>query len=222
MKRYSATRAPKPRRKFLQAPEPRPATLGEKLFSHTVLIIGCVLLPGFCMLVAPLSVVRLSRAHGEVAAEISKRVWFVIPYRHLHVEGVTGVDSSFHSGTTNYSYSDHEYTTSESSATLQLTGRSGTAEVEVSPANIDTARRKVRDFLDDPASEKLSLTVVANWKFSVIAGGFLSLLTLLYVVGVGGAFLQSLWRLVRVPAARAVPEEARSTAGEGEAGNRLA
>lgn len=210
----------KPRKSFRE-PIKKPTTLGEKIFTHTILIIGCVLLPGFCTLIAPLSVVRLQRAGGDVSADISKRLWFIVPYRHLHVDGVTNADSSFHSGSTSYSHSRREYTKSEDTAFLKLTGRSGEAEAEVSPVNIESTRRKVRDFLEDSTRDRLTLVVVANWKFSVFAGGILSLLTLLYVVGVVGGIFQWLYGLVRGPAAPSIREESASVTAEREASHRL-
>jgi hypothetical protein len=44
----------------------------------------------------------------------------------------------------------------------------------------------------------LKLFLVANWKFSVIAGGLVSLLTLLYVGGAVFAFVKFLLGLLRV------------------------
>jgi hypothetical protein len=47
--------------------------------------------------------------------------------------------------------------------------------------NIERVTERVGAFLDDPSQPSLRMTVVANWKFGVIAGGVLSLLTVFYV-----------------------------------------
>ncbi len=66
----------------------------------------------------------------------------------------------------------------------------GTAEVSVSPVNIKSTVDRSEAFLKDPSATELKLTVIANWKFGLFAGGLVSLLTVLYVVGLIGLVFQ--------------------------------
>jgi hypothetical protein len=175
----------------MRKPPEKVTTLREKLFGHAILILACVVLPGFCMLIAPLSVVQLTREDGSVRAEVSKRVWFIIPYRHQTVAPVVAIGDSFHSGEWNPNNDGNGGSTrSEDSATLVIHGpRGDPVEVEVSPVNIHDVVRKADDFLEHSGQSKLRLIVVANWKFGVFAGGFLSLLTLFYLFVLATSFV---------------------------------
>jgi hypothetical protein len=53
----------------------------------------------------------------------------------------------------------------------------------VSPASLSRVVQRAQEFLTNSQLSDLRMIVVANWKFSVIAGGLLSLLTVLYIVG---------------------------------------
>jgi hypothetical protein len=57
----------------------------------------------------------------------------------------------------------------------------GRAKMEVPPVNIKRVTERAGICLDDPSQASLGMTVTANWKFGVIAGGVLSLLTVFYV-----------------------------------------
>jgi hypothetical protein len=70
-------------------------------------------------------------------------------------------------------------------------------EVSVSPVNVKNTLKKAEDFLSDPAQTKVRLITVANWKFSVIGGCFVTLLAMLYVTGVIMSILRFMWRLVK-------------------------
>jgi hypothetical protein len=60
-------------------------------------------------------------------------------------------------------------------------------------------RERVEAFLQDESRSELRFWTVANWKFSVIFGGLISLLTVLYVVGVVGSILVGIYRFVAPP-----------------------
>lgn len=173
-------------------PREQPRTL-----SYVVGFIALVLLPAFITAIAPVSVTRFERRGSDVSADVKTNVFFVIPYRHVQIEAVTAVDDRFHAGelveNTGFSRSDSRHTTrSEDEAFLVIHGRDKQAEVSVSPANIRGVMEKARTFLASPNERELRLITVANWKFGVFAGGFLSLFTALYVFGL----LLGLWRLI--------------------------
>ena len=56
--------------------------------------------------------------------------------------------------------------------------------------------KEAESFLKDSNAVELKRFVVANWKFGVIAGGALSLLTVIYVVAVVASGI--MWVLVKM------------------------
>ena len=86
---------------------------------------------------------------------------------------------------------------SEDEAFLVIHGEPADREVPVSPASIRRVVEKAREFLKDEQATHLRLITVANYKFGILAGGFLSLLTVLYVVGVAISLGRFMWRIIR-------------------------
>lgn len=166
-------------------PKPKVRTSpGGMIFGHVILLVFCVGLPVLFTAAAPLAQIQLSREGGKVNAEVSKRLLFVIPYSHTTLRDVQSVgDRKVAGSVERHWHSEGKRTTTrtEDSAFLELEGGDGKAKVEVSPVNIESVTQRVNAFLDDTSQPALRMTVVANWKFGVIAGGLLSLLTVLYV-----------------------------------------
>ena len=179
------------------------ATLGEMIFGHAILILGCVLFPAFFTAVVPLSVKRFTRSGEVVRAEVSKHLLFVVPYRHLVVENVVSVNDLFRAGTTTTSStrrpgsSSPETVSTENEAFLLIEGDGQAAKVEVSPVNIRSVLEKTRDFLENPNQSSLRLVTIANWKFGVFGGGLLCLLTLFYLFIVVDSSARAIWRRIR-------------------------
>lgn len=172
--------------------------LGSVLFGHAIAFLGCVLFPGFVTAVAPVSWVRFERNGEQVAAKAQICAFFVVPYRTTLIDPVVGVGDKFIAGhVTPDHHHSHQGVRSEDEAFLVIHGKEDSINVPVSPVNIQNVTRQAHEFLEDPNSTELKMTVVANWKFSVIAGGVVSLLTVLYVVGVGLSILAVPWRILR-------------------------
>jgi hypothetical protein len=181
------------------------ATLGEMIFGHAILILGCVLFPAFVTAIVPLSVTHFTRSGEAVRAEVSKRLLFVVPYRHLVVENVISVNDQFRHGTKSTETSRRPGSSSTSSgavssedeAFLLIEGDGQSAKVEVSPVNIRGVLEKTRDFLENPSQPSLKLITVANWKFGVIGGGLVSLLTAFYLFIMIDSSIRGIWRRLR-------------------------
>ncbi len=167
---------------------------GQKVFAQILGFFCCVCLPAFISALAPVSVIQLTRQNEQVVADLSTRLFYFIPYRHVVVEDVREVDDRFHAGEL---VRDHdrdggrEHRT-ESESFLVVHGRESTSEVPVSPMNIRGAVEKARSFLKQPDQTNLRITVVANWKFGVVIPLLLSPLTILYMAGISLA----VWRLL--------------------------
>lgn len=178
-------------------------TLGSRVFNQFIAFLFCVLFPGFVTAIAPVSWITFVRKGDHVAAEAKICVFFFLPYQTKRVDPVLGIGDRFVAGKLDRKTGSRDSVRSEDEAFLLIHGESASASVPVTPFNIKSVTRKAQAFMDDKQAASLRLFVVANWKFSVIMGGLVSLLTVLYVVGVTLAILQGLWRLLTPRGSRA-------------------
>ena len=180
------------------------ANLKAPKTTWSILLIGFVfwvLLPGFLTTIAPVSWVRFERVDNVVAATTKTCLFFVIPYKTQHVRPVVRIGEHFIAGTLmsrRRGQSERQRVRSESEAFLEIHGEGSYAEVAVSPVNIRSVVGRSKAFLEDASAKELKLTVIGNWKFGLFVGGLLSLLTVLYFVGIIRLVVQSLWRLMRL------------------------
>ena len=169
---------------------PAAASSGANLpppLRHLILFLTCVVLPALFTTVAPLSVIHFDRASdGTVSARASTRCFFVIPFRHVRIGDVATVSDRLSDGTLNRTgfSGSRRSVQSEDSAFLAIEGQNSAAEIPISPASIDRVLARTRAFLENTADRHLRLIVIANWKLGLLAGGFLSLLTVLYLASV--------------------------------------
>ena len=157
--------------------------LGQKIFVQVLGFFCCVCLPLLVSAIAPVSVVQLTWHNERVSADVTTRSFYFIPYRHVVVDEVLSVDDRVIQGKTTRDRDRREHT-SESEAFLVFHGPDTAAKVSVSPVNLRDALEKARAFIAQPNSAGLRLTVVANWKFGVIAPLLLSPLLLIYLIGI--------------------------------------
>ncbi len=168
-------------------------------FTLAIGFLACVVFPGFVTAIAPVSWIRFERVNDVVSATAQTCVFFFIPYRTQHINPVIGIGDHFIAGTLSPRRSgqnERDRTRSEDEAFLEIHGQDHSAEVSVSPVNIKSVVDRSEAFLADSSAKELKLTVIANWKFGLFAGGFVSLLTVLYVAGLVGLVFQTLWKLV--------------------------
>lgn len=163
----------------------RPASLGGQIFGHAILLLFCVFLPALVTATAPVTLTNFVRSDNAVRATVSKHLLFLIPYSIRHIDQIESVDGQLVAGTRNPSRStageSSRTTQTESSAYLIIKGAIAEARIEVSPASIGRVRAKVDNFVSNTTQTRLRLVTVSNWKFGVIVGGALSLLTLFYI-----------------------------------------
>jgi hypothetical protein len=159
---------------------------GGGFFVHLLGFSCCLAMPAFWTAIAPVSFTTFTREEGKVRAVARQNLFFVIPYRTSVVEDVKEVDDRFRQGEIVRSRVDGERRThrSESESFLVIRGTGELVEVPVSPVNARSTVKKAEDFLRDPKQANIRLITVANWKFSVIGGVFVTLLAMLYVTGV--------------------------------------
>jgi hypothetical protein len=171
------------KRRSLQAGTSSGANLPRPL-RHLILFLACVVLPALFTTAAPVSVIQFDREpDGTVSARVSTRCLFVIPFRRVRVDDVVSVSGWRNEGSLNRTgfSGSRRSVQSEDSAFLAIEGRNTAAEIEVSSASINRVLARSHAFLDNAAERHLRLIVIANWKFGLLAGGFLSLLTVLYL-----------------------------------------
>jgi hypothetical protein len=149
-------------------------------------LLGTIFLVGFpaCWTAAtPVSYLHLCRSGSSVNAEVRTCLLFFVPYRVQRVEGVYQVEDRFHAGEYTRSTGDRKSVKAEDEAFLILRSELASLEVPVSPASIKGQIESVEAFLDDETAGELNLFCVSNWKFALLAGIPISMLTVLYVVG---------------------------------------
>ncbi len=184
------------------------ARIGTFLFQQLLALAVFVGFPALVTAIAPVSWVTFERHDGRVTATTRTCLLFVVPYKHQTVEPVVGLGDRLVEGT--YSRERRKgrdrYTKSEDEGFLVIRGPGQTVEVSVTPHNLESVVERSETFLDDPQARELKLFVVANWKFSMIVGGLLSLLTVLYVVilafGIALKILHLFQALMGVPPER--------------------
>ncbi len=162
----------------------------------------CVLFPAFVTLIAPITALTLSWDGERVNASATRFVYIVIPYATTTLADVTAVDTALTPAHTEREPAGSDTVTVEGEGKLRLSGPSGSLTVPISPVNRDSAYGAVQAFLAHPNHDGLHLWAVANWKFSVIAGSLLSLLTVLYAVGCVLALSRWLGHVMRSGLAR--------------------
>lgn len=184
---------------------------GKFFVNHLIAILFFVGLPALVTAIAPVAWVKFERQNDVVTARAQTCLLFLVPYRTSVVTDVVQVGDRVVAGTVHRERRpgpDRE-TRSEDEGFLVIQGAEQTAEVQVSPASLQSVQQKVNAFLSDPQAKVLKLFVVANWKFSVIGGGLISLMAVFYFGLVAFSILQLPGRLVRWATGSSVPPAAR-------------
>lgn len=174
-------------------------TLGGMIFTQFIAFVGCIVFPALVTAIAPVSWVKFERQGESVRCQSKTCLLFVIPYKSFEAQPVIGIGDRFLAGTESVRRrpGPDKKTKSEDEGFLVVHTQDASFEVPVTPFNLKSVAQQAKDFLDNPQLTQLNLFVVANWKFSVIAGGLVSLLTVLYVVGVSLAILTFPFRWLR-------------------------
>lgn len=175
-------------------------TLKGKIFAHAFAWFFCIGFPAIVTAIAPVSWIKYERHGDHVTATAKTCLLFVIPYKTVTVDPVTGFGDRTKSGSvsvyrrSNGRHDDH--VKAEDEGFLVIQGPNQKAEVSVTPHDLESVQEKSDAFLNDPQATVLKLFVVANWKFSVIGGGLASSLLVLYLGGCVFAIGQWLLRLL--------------------------
>ena len=164
----------------------KPSSGKDKLFAHAVLFVACVVFPAIVTAIAPVSWVVLTRYGDQVEARVKVCLIFIIPFHTESLLEVRSVDNHVRPGVCEKlgigdADDQRREITTESEGMLVLQGTDRDVVVQVSPASLDRITRGTREFLEDKNLGELRFFAPANWKVSVIVGGLLCLLTLLYV-----------------------------------------
>lgn len=157
------------------------------------------------MVFMPVATTTLTRQGESVSAVCERKIFFIVPFQTDSVSKIIRIDDEVVHGSlsrTLPSGSDSDRrrppTYAEDMASIRITGSDGTVDVPVSPANLDSVRRRLTNFMADANQKQLSVFTVTNWKWSVVGGGLLCLLPLLYV----GTLVQAIIRHTRASQTR--------------------
>lgn len=159
------------------------ARLGGSLFTQLLALAVFVGFPALATAIAPVSWIQFERRDGRVSATARTCLLFVVPYKTVTIDPVTGLGDHVITGSVHRERRPgrDKLTKAEDEGFLVIRGTDQTAEVQVTPADLNSVIERSQAFLDDPQAGELKLFVVANWKFSILMGGLVSLLTVLYV-----------------------------------------
>ena len=168
------------------------------LITQALALIVCVGVPALVSFIAPVSWVSFERDADGVKARVQTCLLFVVPFRAVVVDPVEAINEQTVAGAIRLrrrTGTDKTYQ-AEDEGFLLISGPNQLAKVQVSPADLKTVLGKVNAFLEQPNQSELKLFVVANWKFSVLGGGLVSLLTVLYLGGLVFGLLRMVWRAI--------------------------
>lgn len=180
-----------------QTKKPRKRDSTETMIVQLLALLCFVGLPALVTTMAPVSWIKLQRTGDRVSARAKTCLFFFIPFRSVVIDPVTQVGRRTISGSVRLAERRKDrdvYRRSEDEGFLVIQGSDKSAEIPVTPFNLSSVIEKSESFLKNPQAAELKMFVVANWKFSVIAGGLASLLTLVYVIGVAAAVGRGLLR----------------------------
>lgn len=158
---------------------------------------------------APVSWLHFERHGDGVSATAKTCLFFILPYRTQVVDPVLGIGDRTVAGTVRRERRPgrDKVVQAEDKGYLVIQGDKQSAEVLVTPFNLKDVEQRCNDFLEDPTAAELKLFVVANWKFSVVMGGLLSLLTVIYCGTIGFGLVLKFIHIVQWAAG--VPPEKR-------------
>lgn len=154
----------------------------------------------FISYVAPVRVLVLQRDDGgAVHADVTQRLWLVVPHRPRILRGVESVAARKVQQPTYLEPArpdgeEAHWITPEQEGILILSGRNGALELSVSPADLDRTERHISAFLTG-SDLHLRLWLVPNWKVAVVAQSLVMLPALLILLGV-------VWDLANAAATR--------------------
>lgn len=170
--------------------------LGSQLLAAAVFI-G---LPALVTAIAPVSWIKYERRGDQVAATAQTCLLFFVPYKTVHVANVTGFNKRIVAGTETRERRtgrSDRVTRSEDQGYLLVQAVAASTEIPVTPHDIDSVIERSEAFLKSSQPSELKLFVVANWKFSILMGGIVSLLTVLYFATILFGILLKMIHLVQ-------------------------
>lgn len=159
---------------------PKPVQpLKERLANHLLAVLCFVLLPAAWTALMPVAWTSFAREGSVVTATTHKHLLLVVPYTWQTLRGVSGVDFDYESGTWTRSISTR--TRSEDKAWIVLTGGLEKAVIPVDAEAAQETARSMASFLQNQAGAPQRWFTYADFTFSLLAGGAVTLLPLFYL-----------------------------------------
>ncbi len=162
----------------------------------------CFGVPALVTALAPVSWVKFERHGDKVSAQAKVCLFFIIPYKTISVDPVVGFARDSKAGSVSVerrSGRPDKKVQSETQGFLVIRGENQEAQVQVTPHDLDSVLERSNAFLKNPQATELKMFVVANWKFSVFAGGLATLLPV-FLLGCFAVVLgQGLFRRLGFP-----------------------
>jgi hypothetical protein len=192
----------------------KPPTIGGMLLQQLIVFLVCVVFPGLVTAMAPATWITFERTAETVRCTTRTCVFFIVPYKVQQVDHVTAIDHHERAGKAKKERRFGRLTGKtinvHGEGFLQIEGTGDQlAEVSVSPSSMDSVVSQSNAFLTSTTPASTTIFTIANWTFGGLMGGFLTLLTVLYVVGYSLGFLN--WVFVGVKGMFALPERSEAS-----------
>jgi hypothetical protein len=154
------------------------------IIGHLIGVLFCIGVPAVVTAIAPVSWVKLQRHEGQVTAHAEVCLMFFIPYSTAEVSAVEHVRRRDVKGKRRLDKiivgKPDRYRKAEDQGFMVIEGKTQLTEVPATPADLTAWLQQAQAFLKDERASELKLFMPANWTFSIIGGGLVSLLTVLY------------------------------------------
>lgn len=161
--------------------------LKDTIITQLIAIVVFVGVPAVITLLAPVTWIKCETQPTGVSATASQCLFFIIPFSTQTVFPAVEVKEDVHHGRHHQTDAERRRrehgAKAEDQGMLIISGPQTEVKVSCSPVSLPEAAAQIRTFLKEPTQTPLRLTVVANWKISVIIGGIATCFTLLYIVG---------------------------------------
>jgi hypothetical protein len=152
--------------------------LKERIASHLLAFLFFVLVPAGWTALMPVAWTSFSREGEVVTVTTHKHLLLVVPYTWQTLRGVSDLDIDYESGTWTRSISTR--TKSEDKAWIVLTNGREKAVVPVDAEKVRDTASSMESFLRDQNWVSNSWFTYADFTFSLVAGGVVTLLPLFY------------------------------------------
>lgn len=160
-------------------------SLGSKVITQAIAIVGFVVVPTIVTLIVPRTNIELRGVKGQVSAEITTHALLYVPLFRSKVDPLLNAES--HVQGSKHIKEDRQRNRKASNqmatGSVELIGNPQNLKVESNPEDAPLQAEQIKTFIENPTEEPLLITVAPPWMLSWLLGGVMTGLAALYCVG---------------------------------------